>query len=395
MGRYDEDTVMSMSAELDNVMLEIVCHMMEPCPCEDFWKAKFEEAVDSQRQLQEHVHVLLRRLEEADFRCLKAREEAALNSQALKKQVAETQRLAAECKSLTLDCESLTQECSRLENECHLYHNDREVFMEAADEAEERAAQAEESADVANRRVEELLQELESCRDYTSAVFPSSTQNVIMQNVPALRKRVTELEIQFHKLQDEAVRSCLDVDTKEGHDLLKEQNSHLSEVIQWYEVTKAELKRLQGAFSTMEKARDEMIVSNMVSSAISAGVVKALEQDRDEAVSSLNLQFKAILKRMQGEFRSSRERLLKKWTEGEGGRDRMKAAEKGLRSLLMEVDALRQEIVIYKGNLEKAQDKIHMLAEENEALRLLLKVKCNSCLEYRGVRFITSLHAWH
>lgn len=73
MGRYDEDTVMSMSAELDNVMLEIVCHMMEPCPCEDFWKAKFEEAVDSQRQLQEHVHVLLRRLEEADFRCLKAR----------------------------------------------------------------------------------------------------------------------------------------------------------------------------------------------------------------------------------------------------------------------------------------------------------------------------------
>lgn len=59
----------------------------------------------------------------------------------------------------------------------------------------------------------------------------------------------------------------------------------------------------------MEKARDEMIVSNMVSSAISAGVVKALEQDRDEAVSSLNLQFKAILKRMQGEFRSSRERL--------------------------------------------------------------------------------------
>ncbi|XP_024392130.1 uncharacterized protein [Physcomitrium patens] len=315
-------------------------------------------------------------------------EEAALNSQALKKQVAETQRLAAECKSLTLDCESLTQECSRLENECHLYHNDREVFMEAADEAEERAAQAEESADVANRRVEELLQELESCRDYTSAVFPSSTQNVIMQNVPALRKRVTELEIQFHKLQDEAVRSCLDVDTKEGHDLLKEQNSHLSEVIQWYEVTKAELKRLQGAFSTMEKARDEMIVSNMVSSAISAGVVKALEQDRDEAVSSLNLQFKAILKRMQGEFRSSRERLLKKWTEGEGGRDRMKAAEKGLRSLLMEVDALRQEIVIYKGNLEKAQDKIHMLAEENEALRLLLKVKCNSCLEYRGSEFI-------
>ena len=58
----------------------------------------------------------------------------------------------------------------------------------------------------------------------------------------------------------------------------------------------------------MEDARDEMSVSNMVASAISAAAIKALELERDEAISSLNLQFKAILKRMQGEFRSSRER---------------------------------------------------------------------------------------
>jgi NH3-dependent NAD+ synthetase len=78
--------------------------------------------------------------------------------------------------------------------------------------------------------------------------------------------------------------------------------------IQRYEETSAELKRIQEACSAMEVARDEISVSNMVSSAISAGVFKALEQERDEAISSLNLQFKAILKRMQGEFRSSRER---------------------------------------------------------------------------------------
>lgn len=46
MGRYDEDIVMSMLVELDNVMLEIVCYMMELCFCEDFWKVKFEEVVD-------------------------------------------------------------------------------------------------------------------------------------------------------------------------------------------------------------------------------------------------------------------------------------------------------------------------------------------------------------
>lgn len=78
--------------------------------------------------------------------------------------------------------------------------------------------------------------------------------------------------------------------------------------IQRYEETLVELKRIQEACTAVEDARDELIVSNMVSSAISAGAIKALEQERDEAISSLKLQFKAILKRMQGEFRSSRER---------------------------------------------------------------------------------------
>lgn len=85
-------------------------------------------------------------------------------------------------------------------------------------------------------------------------------------------------------------------------------NSVVGLVIQRYEETLAELKRIQEACTAMEDARDEMSVFNMVSSAISAGVIKALEHERDEAIASLNLQFKAILKRMQGEFRSSRER---------------------------------------------------------------------------------------
>lgn len=82
----------------------------------------------------------------------------------------------------------------------------------------------------------------------------------------------------------------------------------LGMAVQRYEETSTELKRIQEACSAMETARDEVSVSRMVSSAVSAGVIRALEQERDEAISSLNLQFKAILKRMQGEFRSSRER---------------------------------------------------------------------------------------
>ncbi len=84
-------------------------------------------------------------------------EEACLNAQALKRQVAESQKLAEQCKILS-------QECARLENECALYNNDREVFQEAADEAEDRAALAEQRAILAEQRVHALLLELESLK---------------------------------------------------------------------------------------------------------------------------------------------------------------------------------------------------------------------------------------
>lgn len=89
-------------------------------------------------------------------------EEASLNAQALKRQVADGQKLADRCKVVMQECVALTQESARLENECKLYHNDREVFMEAADEAEERAAAAEERALAAERRILELVARLES-----------------------------------------------------------------------------------------------------------------------------------------------------------------------------------------------------------------------------------------
>ncbi len=88
---------------------------------------------------------------------LALQEEACLNAQALKRQVAESQKLAEQCKILS-------QECARLENECALYNNDREVFQEAADEAEDRAALAEQRAILAEQRVHALLLELESLK---------------------------------------------------------------------------------------------------------------------------------------------------------------------------------------------------------------------------------------
>lgn len=80
-----------------------------------------------------------------------------MNAQALKRQVAESQKLAEQYRALK-------EECSRLEHECALYHNDRDVFMEAAYEAEDRAAEAEDRAAGAERRNETLIEELDRVR---------------------------------------------------------------------------------------------------------------------------------------------------------------------------------------------------------------------------------------
>jgi len=73
MDRFDGDVAAVMPAEVEKYLQETVSNMLEPCSCQDYWEVKFAEAVDSQRQLQEQVYVLLRRLEEADLRCAKSR----------------------------------------------------------------------------------------------------------------------------------------------------------------------------------------------------------------------------------------------------------------------------------------------------------------------------------
>ena len=73
MDRYDEDAAMALPSEVDKYVQETVGRMLEPCSCHDHWELKFAEAVDSQRQLQEQVYVLLRRVEEAECRCAKSR----------------------------------------------------------------------------------------------------------------------------------------------------------------------------------------------------------------------------------------------------------------------------------------------------------------------------------
>ncbi|KAM1968331.1 hypothetical protein FF1_043969 [Malus domestica] len=81
----------------------------------------------------------------------RAKAEASMNAQALRKFVEENQRLASECAHL------VTQ-CNKWERECSLYDHDREALMDFGNEADQRAKEAQ-------IRVQELEDEVRELRD--------------------------------------------------------------------------------------------------------------------------------------------------------------------------------------------------------------------------------------
>jgi len=57
----------------------------------------------------------------------------------------------------------------------------------------------------------------------------------------------------------------------------------------------------------------------------------------------------------------------------------MKVAEKGAKALLVETQALRHEMVVCSNNLDKAENEVQLLADENKELWLMLRAKYPSC----------------
>ncbi|KAI4337659.1 hypothetical protein L6164_016045 [Bauhinia variegata] len=113
--------------------------------------SKLRASEESQRRLREQHLLLISRLKEKDELIERAKSEAAMNAQALKKFVEENKKLASECANLL-------NQCQKWEKECSLYDRDREALMEFGNEADERAKEAE-------LRVHQLEQELVKLSD--------------------------------------------------------------------------------------------------------------------------------------------------------------------------------------------------------------------------------------
>lgn len=130
-------------------------------------EAKLRAYQDSQLRLREQNLFILSKLKEKDQLIERAKREASMNAQALKKFVEENQRLA-------LECENLLAQCHNLENECAMYDHDREALMEFGNDADERAREAQSRVLELERDLLLLGDELKKCKHHQELVNSSA-----------------------------------------------------------------------------------------------------------------------------------------------------------------------------------------------------------------------------
>ncbi|XP_024536914.1 myosin-9 isoform X1 [Selaginella moellendorffii] len=201
----------TLSSEMESYMEGSIAHMVGLSCADQQLREKLQLAERSQLDLQSQVHCLQERLREIQQKYNTAKVEASLSAQALKRQIAETQKVAEYCKHLS-------EECSRLENECLLYHNDRQIFMEAADDAEERAAAAE------HRAADELREEFEQRRNRMEEERLVHDMVASAVNAAALRAVERERDAAVHKMR--ASERCVQGLFGEIQDLRKDAQQY-------------------------------------------------------------------------------------------------------------------------------------------------------------------------
>ncbi|KAG6550471.1 hypothetical protein Mapa_007945 [Marchantia paleacea] len=355
-----ETVQFALPAELDAYMQDSIFHMLGFCTYEDRLKKKLSRAEESQRDLALQLQQMQFRLRESDHKRAKSKEEAVLNAQALKRQVAENQKLLEQCRALK-------DECNRLEQECNLYHNDRDVFMEAAYEAEDRAAEADDRVMEAEAKNAILEAELDQMRLALSIDGGKNLDIEAAEDLAVLKSRIAELEGDNASLKEElsmfSNEDSLRMSYSPGEILRVPEGDGEDQVsvpFEQFEETRRELLRLQESYASEAAARrDERTVRAVVSSAVTSGICRALEEEKEETINALNMEFSSLLRCMEVEL--------------SGCRERAKFAEKNVQNLLLELQAVRQEAAICRNNLDKAEVEVQMLADENKEVRILLR----------------------
>ncbi|KAL3514223.1 hypothetical protein ACH5RR_026940 [Cinchona calisaya] len=168
---------MDLSQETEDFLRESVEYTLGLPVSTRTLQLKLRASEEAQHHLRNQYLHLQSKLKEKDEIIDRARAEASLNAQALKKFVEENQKLA-------IECGNLLGQCKKWERECSLYDYDREALMDFGNEADERAKEAEVRVHDLEEEVKRLSEELQFYKYQCDAqLVRTSAENITTEQM--------------------------------------------------------------------------------------------------------------------------------------------------------------------------------------------------------------------
>ncbi|PIA64031.1 hypothetical protein AQUCO_00201375v1 [Aquilegia coerulea] len=279
-------------------------------------ESKLQASEEARKQLQDQYFFLHSRLKEKDEGIERARSEASMNAQALRKFVEENQRLAQECSNLLI-------QCSKWEKEVSLYDHDRNAYMEFADEAEERAKQAETRVLEVEDHLRKLSEELEFYKNECESHMGNESR--LTEELHLVKERLSLLE----NLSDSQI-DCSQCSSP------KTENHR-----QYPHMLNSSPEALSPVGATLEEHLLDSVMASMV--------------DKDGVAASAH----AFLEANSGV--ESCQMLLKIW-------NRLRPSTQNVIALAGKVETLQNDKEHLRINLTRAEEEVKVLFEENNIL---------------------------
>ncbi|XP_042520373.1 uncharacterized protein LOC122093890 [Macadamia integrifolia] len=318
---------MEVPQEVDVFIKESIEYSLGLPVSEKTLELKLQASEEAMKRLQDQYFYLHSRLKLKDEILERARAEASMNAQALKKFVEENQKLAVECANLM-------SQCSRWEKECSLYDRDREALMEFGNEADERAKEAEIRVMELEEDQRKLAEEVDFYKQECKTRRDSESR--VVEELELLRERLIELELasQFSssKTESQMARSHIPASMPVDNGVSTISERHLL---------------------------DSLVASLIGNDNIAANAHTFLEENSEV---------------------ESCQRLLKIW-------ECLRPSTKNVLSLAAEVSALKTDKEHLRINLNRAEEEVRVLFEENNILdeenKKLLR-QCNRERNHHG-----------
>ncbi|CAN6464130.1 unnamed protein product [Victoria cruziana] len=320
---------MDLSPELENcIQQSIECAVGLPISKETF-RSKVFAAEESRRVLQGQVFALQNLLDERNEKLERAKSEASLNAQALRKSIEQSQRLNSEVTDLTM-------QIARLNKECSLYDNDREALMEFGNDADDRARQTETRALEAENNSRRLSDEVNQSKQELELLMEDKTR--LLEELQLLRHRIVDIE-----------------------------NERVDKSSICPQCSNMEDMGLFGAASV-----DESLLKSFLEPTLVKG--NASEEGLEDAAA----RGRSFLEAHVGEEMCKS--LIKLW-------EKLTPLNRYVVALVAEVDSLRQQKEHLRVNLYRAEGEVSALFEENKLLdeeNMKLLRRCNRELSQHG-----------